>query len=79
MYILSWAEGGLIHNTAGRIGLMAGAAALGVILSFFLGNLTVIFATVLIGTFGHFRMMSFKLYLSSSRSTDRLKIIHCHV
>ncbi|KAG0350032.1 hypothetical protein BG005_010425 [Podila minutissima] len=49
VYILSWKDGGLIHNTAGRIGLMAGAAALGMLLSCFLGSLTVIFATVLIG------------------------------
>ncbi|KAG0048819.1 hypothetical protein BGZ83_006281 [Gryganskiella cystojenkinii] len=49
VYILSWREGGLIHNTAGRIGLMAGAAALGMLLSTFLGSLTVIFATVLVG------------------------------
>ncbi|KAG0018206.1 hypothetical protein BGZ81_010336 [Podila clonocystis] len=49
VYILSWKDGGLIHNTAGRIGLMAGAAALGMFLSCFLGSLTVIFATVLIG------------------------------
>ncbi|KAG0085679.1 hypothetical protein BGZ93_003451 [Podila epicladia] len=49
VYILSWKDGGLIHNTAGRIGLMAGAAALGMFLSCILGSLTVIFATVLIG------------------------------
>ncbi|KAF9326803.1 hypothetical protein BG006_009806 [Podila minutissima] len=49
VYILSWKDGGLIHNTAGRIGLMAGAAALGMFLSCFLGSLTVVFATVLIG------------------------------
>ncbi|GJJ68541.1 hypothetical protein EMPS_00887 [Entomortierella parvispora] len=49
VYILSWREGGLIHNTGGRIGLMVGCAALGMILSLFLGNLTVIFGTVLIG------------------------------
>ncbi|KAG0274747.1 hypothetical protein BGZ95_009507 [Linnemannia exigua] len=49
VYILSWRAGGLIHNTAGRIGLMAGAAALGMFLSIFLGKLTTIFATVLIG------------------------------
>ncbi|KAF9426899.1 hypothetical protein BGZ94_005820 [Podila epigama] len=49
VYILSWREGGLIHNTAGRIGLMAGSAALGMFLSTFLGSLTVIFCTVLVG------------------------------
>ncbi|KAG0197735.1 hypothetical protein BGX28_008741 [Mortierella sp. GBA30] len=49
VYILSWKEGGLIHNTVGRICLMAGAAALGMFLSLLLGSLTVIFATVLIG------------------------------
>ncbi|KAF9958507.1 hypothetical protein BGZ72_000258 [Mortierella alpina] len=49
VYILSWREGGLIHNPVGRIALMAGAAALGMFLSMFLGSLTVIFATVLIG------------------------------
>ncbi|KAG0253474.1 hypothetical protein BG011_006352 [Mortierella polycephala] len=48
VYILSWKEGGLIHNTVGRIALMAGAAALGMFLSLFLGSLTIIFATVLI-------------------------------
>ncbi|KAF9899888.1 hypothetical protein EC991_008214 [Linnemannia zychae] len=49
VYILSWRAGGLIHNTVGRIALMAGAAALGMFLSTFLGKLTTIFATVLIG------------------------------
>ncbi|KAF9290544.1 hypothetical protein BGZ68_006780 [Mortierella alpina] len=49
VYILSWREGGLIHNPVGRIALMAGCAALGMFLSMFLGSLTVIFATVLIG------------------------------
>ena len=49
VYIMSWREGGLIHNTVGRIALMAGAAGLGMFLSTFLGSLTVIFATVLIG------------------------------
>ncbi|KAG9072244.1 hypothetical protein KI688_000013 [Linnemannia hyalina] len=49
VYILSWRAGGLIHNTAGRIALMAGPAALGMFLSIFLGKLTSIFATVLIG------------------------------
>jgi len=49
VYILSWREGSLIHNGAARIGLMVGCAALGMILSIFLGSLTVTFATVLIG------------------------------
>ncbi|KAF9946693.1 hypothetical protein BGZ70_003099 [Mortierella alpina] len=49
VYILSWRDGGLIHNPVGRIALMAGAAALGMFLSMFLGSLTIIFATVLIG------------------------------
>ncbi|KAG0203311.1 hypothetical protein BGX33_009183 [Mortierella sp. NVP41] len=49
VYILSWRAGGLIHNTAGRIGLMTGSAALGMFLLAFFGKLTIIFATVLIG------------------------------
>lgn len=49
VYILSWRAGSLIHNTAGRIALMAGCAALGMFLSIFLGKMTTIFATVLIG------------------------------
>ncbi|KAF9368173.1 hypothetical protein CPC16_005615, partial [Podila verticillata] len=49
VYILSWKDGGLIHNTAGRIGLMAGAAAFGILLSLVLRDLTIVFATVLIG------------------------------
>ncbi|KAF9080458.1 hypothetical protein BGX23_002128 [Mortierella sp. AD031] len=44
-----WRAGGLIHNTAGRIGLMTGSAALGMFLLAFFGKLTIIFATVLIG------------------------------
>ncbi|KAF9178109.1 hypothetical protein BGZ51_008099 [Haplosporangium sp. Z 767] len=74
VYILSWKEGGLIHDTVGRIALMAGAAALGIILSIFLGSLTIIFATVLIG--GYMFTLGLDMFLRTGFLENYKNLFH---
>ncbi|KAF9976443.1 hypothetical protein BGZ73_008578 [Actinomortierella ambigua] len=49
VFILSWRNGTLIHSGAGRIGLMVGCAALGLLLGLVVGPYIIVFASVLLG------------------------------
>ncbi|KAG0238982.1 hypothetical protein BGW41_007998 [Actinomortierella wolfii] len=51
LYILSWRNEGLIRNKGGRIGLMAGAAALGLAVGLLFGRRILIPATAIVGAY----------------------------
>ncbi|KAF8926527.1 hypothetical protein EDD21DRAFT_400990 [Dissophora ornata] len=51
LYILAWRSGGLIHSKGGRVGLLAGASALGMIIGLVMGRIILIPASVIIGAY----------------------------
>ncbi|KAF9925245.1 hypothetical protein FBU30_004963 [Linnemannia zychae] len=51
LYILAWRSEGLIRNRAGRIGLLAGAPALGIILALIMGRRILIPASAIVGAY----------------------------
>ncbi|KAF9971503.1 hypothetical protein BGZ73_005547 [Actinomortierella ambigua] len=51
LYILSWRDEGVIRSTSGRIGLMVGASALGLLIGLALGRRILIPATAIVGAY----------------------------
>ncbi|KAF9163502.1 hypothetical protein DFQ26_002459 [Actinomortierella ambigua] len=51
LYILGWRSEGLIHNWGGRIGLMVGASALGMLIGLLFGRRVLIPATAVVGAY----------------------------
>ncbi|KAF9582490.1 hypothetical protein BGW38_000142 [Lunasporangiospora selenospora] len=51
LYILAWRSGGLIRSKGGRIGLLAGASALGVVIGLIFGRRILIPASAIVGAY----------------------------
>ncbi|ORZ13019.1 hypothetical protein BCR41DRAFT_371715 [Lobosporangium transversale] len=51
LYILGWRNGGLIRSKGGRVGLLAGASALGLIFGLLLGRKILIPASAIVGAY----------------------------
>ncbi|KAG0369910.1 hypothetical protein BGZ54_008479 [Gamsiella multidivaricata] len=51
LYVLAWRSEGLIRSKGGRIGLLVGAPALGILIGLFIGRRVVILASAIIGAY----------------------------